>query len=259
MASGSVSNATKVIVAVVVVAMIGVAWAVASRRAGTSIASYYPLEVGNTWSYQTTQRGHTSGALEVAETTRLGTMEQSVVGVSRLSSNELPIFEVSQKVYQTNSEDGSAPPTESVLHLSATPTAITLHAVDAEGAEGSDLPEPVSLLTDPPATEPVTIEQGSLQISLAVTSQEVEGIEVPAGSFPDALKIVAEGPVSGAVSDIPIHVGKITETTWFVRDVGVVRQDRALEYTLKSEDGGEIRVEESIERVLTDFSKATDD
>lgn len=238
--------------------MIGVAWAVSSRRAETSIASYYPLEIGNTWSYRTTQRGQTSGVLEVAETTRLGTMEQRVVGVSRLSSDEISIFEVSQNVYQTDSGDGSAP-NESVLHLSATPTAITPHAVDAEGAEGSDLPEAVSLLTVPPATEPVTIEQGSLQISLAVTSQDVEGIEVPAGSFPNALKRVAEGPVSGAVSDIPVHAGKITETTWFVRDVGVVRQDRALEYTLKSEEGGEIRVEESIERVLTDFSKATGD
>ncbi len=246
-------------VGIAVLAIIGVAWALASRTTEAGIAAYYPLQVGNTWSYQTKQHGKMIGGPDAPASTRLGTVEQRVVGVSRLSSDELEVFEVSQNVSQADSGDAPTPAVESILHLSATPTAVTLHAIDVKGADGSALPAPIAILTDPPSTDPLTSENGSLQMSLSVKSQEVEAVEVPAGKFPNALKKVTEGPVSGVVSGIPVRSGIIKETTWFVRDVGVVKQDRLLAYTLESQEGMELSVEETIERVLTDFSRGTDD
>ena len=82
---------------------------------------------------------------------------------------------------------------------------------------------------------------------------------MPAGSFPEALRRQAVGTISGKIGGVPIQSGTLTETTWFVRDVGIVRQDRKLDYTVEAQEGAAVRVEETTERVLREFSLSKSD
>lgn len=259
MSTSSGSTATKVTVAFMVLALIAVAWVLAMPCAKSDLSSYYPLEIGSTWSYKTTQQGKIIGGPDSSEGTKIGTVEQSAVGVSRLSSDELQIVEVSQTVEDPGAVTDSTVTVESVLHVSATSSAITLHAVDSENPNAPSMTDPVVLLADPPSTETTTNQRGSVRISFTVISQDVEPVTVPAGEFPNALKKVAEGPVTGVVSGLQIRSGSMKESTWFVHDVGIVKQVRTLAYTVESPDDGEITFEETLERVLTKFSSATPD
>ena len=238
----------------VVLAVLAIGWVLVTRSTGPDLASYYPLHVGNTWSYQVTQRGNASGAAEVPEATQISTIEQRVVGPSRFSSPEIEVFEVSQTVVAPGSDGAPGEPVESVLHFAATENAITFY----ETVDG-DPPVAVPILQDPPAAEPLTTQRGTVSMSLRVQSQEPEAVEVPAGRFPDALARRTKGPVTGDVDGVPIKSGTIEETTWFVRDVGMVKQVRTLEYTLELQEGAAIRVEESVERALTTYSNAQED
>ena len=259
MSKPPVSNTAKVTAVLAIIAVAAVAWALKSGVLESGIASYYPLQVGNTWSYETVQHGKMIGPTGEQESEKLGTVEQRVIGLSPRATDELDIFEVSQKTEETGSatEEGSS--VESVLHVSATPNAITLHAIDFDEPDSPVLPSPIPLLTDPPTAEQVASQSGSLQTSLGVKSQEVEAVEVPAGKFPTALKRYAEGPVSGTVADVPITAGTMKETTWFVRDVGIVKQERTLEILVGSSDAAELRIEERTERALTEFSPGPSD
>jgi hypothetical protein len=253
------SNAAKVTAVLAIIAVAAVAWALKSGILDSGIASYYPLQVGNTWSYETLQYGKMVGPTGEQETEKLGTLEQRVIGISPRATDELDIFEVSQKTEESDSatEEGSS--VESVLHVSATPSAITLHAIDFDEPDSPVLPGPVPILTDPPAADQVVSQNGSLQMSLGVESQEVEAVEVPAGRFPKALKRYAEGPISGTVSDVPVTSGIVKESTWFVRDVGIVKQERTLEILVGSSEGAQLRMEERTVRALTEFSPGPSD
>ena len=252
----SVIRVTLVVGALVV---LGLVLVLSSGVFSPDISSYFPLEVGNTWSYETTQRSKIVGGVEPKEGEKLGTIEQRVVGVSRLSSEELQIFEISQTNQTTGSADEPASTIESSLHMSATPTAVLLHAVDFGEPGATQLEAPVPLLQEPPSADPVRTQLQSAEIEMTVKSQEVEAVEVRAGKFPKALKRYAEGTVTGEMSNYPIRSGTIKETSWFVRDVGLVKQVRVLEVTLQSPEGFELQIEEVAERALTGFSIAKAD
>lgn len=254
MANGSLSQTVKVVLIGAVLAIAAGLWMITSRPYQSGVASYYPLQVGNTWSYTTTQRGKKIGGPETPESIRFGTVEQQVTGFSPRSSEELEIFEVTQKVEFPGVNGEPAQVGKSVLRLSSTPAAITLHGILSDEGPSASFAEPVTFLSDPPSAEPVTSGDGSVRTSLTIKSQVVEPIEVPAGNFEKALKRFSEGEVAGSMAGMPISSGTMQETTWFVRGVGVVRQDRALGYTLQSPQGVELRVEESSERVLTGYS-----
>lgn len=254
MSKSSISNTAKIAAIAVVLGAVAVAWALSSGVLEPDISSYYPLQVGNAWSYETRQQGKIVGPTGAQESEKLGTVEQRVIRTSRLSSAQLKVFEVSQKSEGRDSGGTASPAVESVLYLSATPSAISLHSVEVVASDSPVLPEPVPILTDPPATDPVTTAAGSVQMTLSVQSQQVEAVEVPAGRYPKALKKVAGGPVTGEVSGVPVSSGAMTETTWFVRDVGIVKQDRVLEMVMQGPDGSELRIEERSQRELTKFS-----
>lgn len=221
------------------------------------VSTYYPLEVGNSWSYETKQYGKMVGPTGVQESEKLGTIEQRVVGASRFSSEQLKVFEVRQKTEERAPDGTSSPAGDSVLHVSATPSAVSLQAVDVEGSESPTLPAPVPILTDPPSEDEVVTTSGTVQVLITVQSQEVEAVEVPAGRYPKALKKVAGGPVTGEVSGVPVSSGSMTETTWFVRDVGIVKQDRHFEMLVQGPAGSELRIEERSQRDLTKFTSGT--
>lgn len=243
------SNATKLAAAVVVFAIIAVGGVLATRTSGTDVSHYYPLQEGMVRTYATTQVGKVSGGLEQPDVTKAGTLEQRVEGPSRLSTAALPVVAVVQRV-----TDESGAESRSTLHVSVSPEAVTLHAIDVGEEEGASLPEPAVLLSDPPSPNPVATEAGPLKMAMSVVSQSVEAVEVPAGSYPDALKRVSEGPVSGEVSGVPVRSGNIRETTWFAPEIGMVKQERALSYTLGAPEAGELHIEETVERVLTSLS-----
>lgn len=257
MPKSSTSNAGKVAAIVVVLAAVAVAWALSSGDREPDISSYYPLLVGNSWSYQTKQYGNMVGPTGAQEGEKLGKVEQRVLGASRLSSEQLRVFKISQKAEEQAPDGTSLPAVESFLHVSATPSVISLHEIELEGPDSPSMPAPVPILTDPPAIDEVLTTSGSLTIAVSVDSQQIEAVEVPAGKYPKALKRVAGGPVTGAVSDIPVSSGSMKETTWFVRDVGIVKQERVLEMRLEGADGSELRIEERSLRELTRFSPET--
>jgi hypothetical protein len=93
-------------------------------------------------------------------------------------------------------------------------------------------------------------------MTATVKTQSVEAIDVPAGKFPKALKQFAEGPVSGELSGLRVRSGTVKEITWFVRDIGLVKQERLLDITLRASDGDEFHLNERAERVLQKFSSA---
>lgn len=259
MSKAPVSNTAKVTAALAIIAVVAVAWALKSGVLESGIASYYPLQVGNAWSYDTVRYGKMVGPTGEQDSEQRGTIEQRVIGISPRATDELDIFEVSQKTEETGSSAEKGSSVESVLHVSATPSAITLHAINFYEPDSPALPNPIALLTDPPTADEVVTQSGSLQMSLGVKSQEVEAVEVPAGKFPTALKRYAEGPVSGAVADVPVTAGTVRETTWFVRDVGIVKQERTLEILVGSPDVTALRIEERAQRELTEFSPGPSD
>ena len=245
------SNTSKLVAVLAVLAVAGLAWALNAGVFEKDISSYYPLKVGNTWSYDTKQRGKITGGPANQESERTASVEQRVVGLSRLSSDQLEVFEVSQTSEVPASDTRPASTAQAILHVSAAPSEITLHAVDFDDPNVPGLSEPVVILTALPATDPVTAVTGSLTMLVSIKSQETEAVEVPAGNFPNALKKHAEGPVSGTVSGARVDSGTVKETTWFVRDVGIVKQERLLEYTVGQPGGAGVHVQEATERVLT--------
>lgn len=240
-----------------VLAAVAGAWALSSGVREPDISSYYPLEVGNSWSYETKQYGKLVGPTGVEESEKTGTIEQRVLGASRLSSEQLKVFKVRQKTEERAPDGTSLPAREAVLHVSATPSAVSLQALESDGSESPALPAPVPILTDPPSEDEVVITSGAVQVLVTVQSQEVEAVEVPAGSYPKALKKVAGGPVTGEVSGVPVSSGSMTETTWFVRDVGIVKQERRFEMLVQGPAGSELRIEERSQRDLTKFTPGT--
>lgn len=254
MSKSTISNTAKVAAIVFILGGVAVAWALSSGVLEPDISSYYPLQIGNTWTYETRQLGKMVGPTGSQESEKVGTLEQRVVRIARQSSAQLKLLEMSQKFEERETGGPDSPPVESVLYLSATPSAISLHSVEIDGADNPVMPEPVPILTDPPAKDEVTTAAGSVQMTMSVQSQEVEAVEVPAGKYPNALKKVAAGPVTGEVSGVPVSSGSVAETTWFVRDVGVVKQERVLEMVVQGPAGTELRIEERSQRELTRFS-----
>jgi len=237
--------------------VVALASTLASSAVAAGIASYYPLRVGNAWSYSTEKHTKITHAFEVQETEKLGTIEQRVIGPSRLSTKELKVFEVRNTIEERGSSNAPVVMLETILHISSSQSAILLHAVDAsKGTIGPILPKPVAILRDPPASEPLTSQLGTLNMTATVKTQSVEAIDVPAGKFPKALKQFAEGPVSGELSGLRVRSGTVQEITWFVRDIGLVKQERLLDITLRASDGDEFHLSERAERVLQKFSSA---
>ncbi|MGB8330861.1 MAG: hypothetical protein WCE62_12095 [Polyangiales bacterium] len=226
----------------------------ASGVIAADITSYYPLRVGNAWSYATASHTTVVAGFDVQESEKLGTMEQRVVGPSRFSTKELKVFAVDTTIEERGSGVAPAVKVDTTLHLSTSPSAIELHAVDLAGGTGAKLAKPVSILHDPPLREATTSALGALTVTVAFKSRAVESISVAAGKFPKALKTISEGPVSGELSGLPVHSGTITETSWFVRNVGLVKQERILDVALRTTDGNEVRLKEKTERELRKFS-----
>jgi hypothetical protein len=245
---------------VVFAGIVALASTLASSAVAAGIASYYPLRVGNAWLYATEKHTKIMHGFEVQETEKLGTIERRVVGPSRLSTKALKVFEVRNTVEERGSSNAPAVTLETILHISSSPSAVLLHAIDAsKGAIGPTLQKPVSILHDPPATGPLTSQVGTLTMSATVKSHTVEAIEVPAGKFPKALKKFAEGPISGELSGMRVRSGTVQEISWFVRDVGLVKQERLLDITLRASDGDEFKLSERAEQVLQKFSPGKSD
>lgn len=251
------SSTARIAAILVVVAAVAVAWRLSSGVREPDVSSYYPLEVGNSWSYETKQYGKMVGPNGVEESEKFGTLEQRVLGASRLSSEQLKVFAVRQTTEERVPDGTSSPAVESVLHVSATPNAISLQAVEVEGSESPSLPAPVPILTDPPSEDEIVTSSGTVQVLITVQSQGVEAVEVPAGTYPKALKKVAGGPVTGKVSGVPVSSGSMTETTWFVRDVGIVKQERRFDMLVQGPAGTELRIEERSQRDLTKYTAGT--
>ena len=229
--------------------------AFATDAVAASVEDYVPLEIGNTWSYQTQKHTKMSRLFEVRETDKRGTVTQRVLRVSGLSSEGRKVFAVRNAVEERGSSIAPVVNVETVLHLSSSPKGVFLHSVDVPGAESATLPKPVAILRDPPSTESTTSYVGTLEITSSVKSQSIEAVEVPAGKFSKALKRVTVGLVSGEFSGMPVRSGTLTEVSWFVPKVGLVRQERTLDFKVHDERGVEVRLEENAERVLTKFSK----
>jgi|GEM_PF-2140709 len=242
--------------AAAILAVLALMGTLASGVVAADIRSYYPLQVGNSWSYTTEKHTKITQGFEIQETDKRGTIEQRVIGPSRFSTKELKVFEVRHAVEERGSDAASGLTTETVLHVSSSPSAIDLQAVDFEGSSASKLPAPVAILHVPPPTQPETSESAGLQTTRTVKSQTVEAVKVPAGRFPKAIKRVTQGVVSGSLSVLPVRSGTITETSWFVRNVGLVRQDRLLDITLGNPDASQVRVQEQDKMVLQKFSAA---
>lgn len=227
----------------------------ASSAIAADIARYYPLQPGNSWSYTTEKHSTIKSGFDVNEATKLGTIEERVVGVSKLSAKGLKLFEISHAVEERGSSIAPVVTAKTTLHVSVTANAVVLLAADVEGRGAVRLPKPVSILQDPPSREPVTSQLGAMKMVTIVKSQAVEAIETPAGKFPKALKKYAEGPITGQLSGLAIHSGTLKEVSWFAPNVGLVRQDRTISLTVRSPEGFETHVEEHSERVLTQYSR----
>lgn len=232
--------------------------AVASDVIAVDIATYYPLEVGSSWEYETKKHTRITQLLNVKESDKRGTVEQQVLGVSRLSTKAQKVFAMRNTVVERGSSIAPVVTVETILHLSSSRKAALLHAIDAGGLEGSALPEPIAILEDPPRTGPHTNRAGTLIVTTSVKSQSVEAVEVPAGKFKKALKRVVQGPVSGELSGLPVRSGTVTEITWYAPNVGLVRMERTLGFSVHDEAGAEIRLEEKSVRALKKYSAAQD-
>ncbi len=233
--------------------------AVAPNVIARGVASYYPLEVGNSWHYATKKHTKVSQHFDVREADKHGTLEQRVLRASRLSTKRRKVFAVRNRVEESGSSLAPVVTVETILHVSSSAKGVLVYAIDSGGENGATLPQPSLILREPPSTEPRTARVGTLQLSVSVKSQTVEAVEVPAGKFVNALKQVARGPISGELSGLPVRSGTATEISWWVPNVGLVRQERTLDLTVQDERGVEMRLEEKAERVLQKFSTGKSD
>jgi len=226
----------------------------AAEGVATGVSSYFPLQIGNSWEYTTKKHTKISQLFEVNERDKHGTVERRVLRASRLSTKGLKVFAVRNTIEERGSSIAPLVTVETILHMSSSPRGVFVHALDTGETKGQALPEPIAVLEKPPSTEPVTNQTGTLRMSMSVKSQKTEAVKVPAGKFAKALKQVVQGPISGALSGLPVRSGIVTETSWFVPGVGLVRRDRTLDIRVADERGVEVRLEETAEQVLEKFS-----
>jgi hypothetical protein len=236
---------------------VAVAAALSAALASAEPAAMLPLTPGATWTFSASKKTTISAGAERNESSMTVAIEETVTDPSPLSTPGKPVFVIRQRIEERGASSVRPTVFENALHLSSTASGIWLHRVDLGGGASRPLVTPRALFTDPPSRGPLRGDVGPIKTALEITQQTRENIKVPAGEFADAFKVVAEGTVSGKLARMPIRSGTGKVTSWFVRGVGLVREDRVLDVHLVAPNGEDGRNIEESSKVLESYRPAS--
>jgi hypothetical protein len=172
---------------------------------------------------------------EVTETVK-GPSEHGTVAINRI-------------VTEQNSTMGQVR-VESVIHVRIAPDAISVVAIELPGQSVQTLsPAQPLLLRTVPAPN-VEGMQGSLRLTTRLSSQSPSQTESPLGAFSDCIVTEVTGSVSGELNGAPVREGSIAVRSWYARRVGLVREERKLEFSVAAPRGETIHVQEIATKLL---------
>lgn len=231
-------------------------------------APWAPLAVGERWTY------HVLRDLEVDSPGSDGRRSfyegreyEEVAGVK----GEGPrVFDVLRVRREQNVSGGPLVTRRTSLSLSNEGGGLSLHGHRV--LEGASPAEGASIEYDPPApllpgeTDPGTtwkvgaLRNQALRLELAGRVVGREPLELPGREYPEALKILHEGPVHGSfygsVGLIHVESGSYHREIWHVRGVGIVRDVSRFSVEGRGPDGASIRLSDVTRRRLLEHAPA---
>jgi hypothetical protein len=216
----------------------------APASSASDLAAYFPSETGRTWRYATVKHSTLTAGPESRNSEKRGEVTEKVQGPS-----EHGTVAVSRVVTEQNSTMGQVR-VESVVHVRIAPEAISVAAIELprQGVQTLSPAQPLLLRTVPgPNVEGM---QGWLRLATRLSSQSPSQTESPLGAFPDCIVTETTGSVSGNLNGAPVKDGSIVVKTWYARGVGLVREERTLEFSVAAPNGGNIQVHEIATKLL---------
>lgn len=210
----------------------------ASAAAARSFGDYYPLAIGNSWTYEIVGRSETLLDGRSFQSDIEGRLEQETVALSPFSAAGAPAYKVLGRLGLRGTSIAPFVQVEALAHISTSRFAIKCHEVDY-------------LSVDIPGGEAETSAGGNLELWVLAALQDMEAIEerytekdrstervtVPSGSYRKALRVVVEGSWHGSIGGMKIRDSKVHAITWLVRGVGVVRSETRLRLSLVGSKG----------------------
>jgi hypothetical protein len=216
----------------------------APASAATDLAAYFPSEAGRAWRYATVKHSTLTAGPESRKSEKRGAVDEKVQGPS-----EHGTVAVSRVVTEQNATMGQVR-VESIIHVRVAPDAISVAAIELprQGVQTLSPAQPLLLRTVPgPNVEGM---QGSLRLTTRLSSQSPSQTESPLGPFPDCIVTETTGSVSGTLNGAPVRDGSIVVKAWYARGVGLVREERTLEFSVAAPNGGSIQVHEIATKLL---------
>lgn len=216
----------------------------APASSASDLAAYFPSEAGRTWRYATVKHSTLTAGSESRKSEKRGEVAEKMQGPS-----EHGTVAVSRVVTEQNSTMGKVR-VESVVHVRIAPEAISVAAIELprQGVQTLSPAQPLLLRTVPgPNVEGM---QGSLRLTTRLSSQSPSQTESPLGAFPDCIVTETTGSVSGNLNGAPVKGGSIVVKAWYARGVGLVREERTLEFSVAAPNGGNVQVHEVATKLL---------
>lgn len=225
----------------------------ATAATARSFGDYYPLAIGNSWTYEIVGRSEISFGGRTLQSDVEGRLEQVAVALSPFSAPGAPAYKVLGRLQLRGTFIAPLVRVEALAHISTSRFAIRCHEVDY-------------LSVDIPGGEAGTSTGGDLELEVLAALQGMKAIEerytekarstervtVPSGSYRKALRVVIEGSWHGNIGEMEIRDSKVHTITWLVRGVGVVRQETSLRLSLASPNGAaSLFTQESTKQLLS--------
>ncbi|EAR22548.1 hypothetical protein NB231_12449 [Nitrococcus mobilis Nb-231] len=217
---------------------------VAPASSASDLAAYFPSETGRTWRYSTVKQSTLTAGPESRKSEKRSEVAEKVRGPSEHGS-----VAVSRVVNEQNATMGQVR-VESVIHVRVGPDAISVVAIELprRGVQTLSPAQPLLLRTVPgPNVEGL---QSSLRLTTRLSSQSPSKTESPLGLFPDCIVTETTGSVSGYLNGAPVTGGSIVVNAWYARGVGLVREERTLDFSVSAPNGPSIRLQEVATKLL---------
>lgn len=218
----------------------------APASSADDLAPYFPAETGRTWRYTTVKHSTIAASTESRKSEKRGEIAEKVQGPS-----EHGTVAIHRVVTELNSTMGEVR-TESVIHVRIAPDAISVAAIELPVQRVQTLSPVQPLLTRTVPGPDVEGTAGSFRLATRLAAQSPSQTESPLGAFPDCIVTETTGSVSGKLNGAPVREGSIVVKSWYARGVGLVREERTLDFSVAAPNGASIRVNEISTKLLAE-------
>lgn len=210
---------------------------------------WYPLVKGATWEYEVTKESVIHTGSQERKTAKPGNATDVCLGPSQ---DDRAIQLLQRRIVERNPRLAEPTVSTTVQRVRIRDTSIDALSVQQDG-QGADSVGVGPLFSLGVSRQRLRQVIDGLVLDTAQVSQLTEGVTVPAGAYPDALKRVLSGTISGRLGPAPVERGTVKESTWFARGVGPVKVERSWEFGVELDSGPAV-VTEVMVRSLVKFS-----